>query len=339
MKALIYHSAADIRLEDVEQPRPDAGELIVRVAGCGLCGSDLVKIARDAPPPVILGHELAGRVVAAGEGAPLAVGTRVTVAHHVPCGQCHFCRHGNESMCASFKSSNISPSGFAEYIRVSARHSAETTFALPNTMSYETASFVEPLGCAVRAVRRSALGSGDVAVVYGMGTVGMLLARAAAARGAVPIGVDVLPERVEWAMSQGVTACLATETEVAKRVRERTAGRGADVAFITAGGSLAMSEAIGLLRPGGSVHIFAASPVQVTALDVGALYSRELMVTATYSSSPADLRAAFDLLAAGIASVEGFISHRLPLERFAEGVELFAGHSARKVYFEIAPDA
>ncbi|HEX9069964.1 MAG TPA: alcohol dehydrogenase catalytic domain-containing protein, partial [Ktedonobacterales bacterium] len=130
MKALIYHSAADIRLEDVEQPRPDAGELIVRVAGCGLCGSDLVKIAQDAPPPVILGHELAGRVVAAGEGAPLAVGTRVTVAHHVPCGQCHFCRHGNESMCATFKASNITPSGFAEYIRVSARHATKTTFAL-----------------------------------------------------------------------------------------------------------------------------------------------------------------------------------------------------------------
>ncbi|HEX9068567.1 MAG TPA: zinc-binding dehydrogenase, partial [Ktedonobacterales bacterium] len=193
--------------------------------------------------------------------------------------------------------------------------------------------------CAVRAVRRSALGSGDVAIIYGLGTVGMLLARSVVARGAHPIGVDVLPQRVDWALSHGVMACLATETDVAERVRERTEGRGADVAFITAGSSLAMSGALGLLRPGGSVHIFAASPVQVTALDVGALYSREQTLTATYSSSPADLRAAFDLLARGIASVEGFISHRLPLESFTEGVKLFADHSARKVYFEIGPDA
>src|SRR5439155_4089309 len=154
-------------------------ELLVKVHGCGLCGSDIIKIVQQAPPPVKLGHELTGTVVERGRDVTnFAVGQRVVVAHHVPCGTCHYCSHGNYSMCATFKASNIDPCGFAEYIRVPTEHVQHTTLPLPGTLSAEEGSFVEPLACCIRAVRRTPLLAGDSVVVIGLGSIGLLMLQA-----------------------------------------------------------------------------------------------------------------------------------------------------------------
>src|SRR5205085_8314562 len=150
-------------------------ELLVKVHGCGLCGSDITKIVQQAPPPVKLGHELTGTIVERGQDVSnFAVGQRVIVAHHVPCYVCHYCRHGNYSMCAAFKASNIRPGGFSEYVLASATHVAHTALALPDDMPDERAVFVEPLACCVRALKRVALLPGDTALVVGAGAIGLL---------------------------------------------------------------------------------------------------------------------------------------------------------------------
>ena len=340
MRAIIYHQHDNIRLEDIPIPTIGPGELLVRVAGCGLCGSDLLKIQQRAAPPVKLGHELTGVVVKRGAGVEaFAPGQRVVVAHHVPCGECHYCAHGNVSMCVAFKSSNLDPCGFAEYVRVPETHVRQVTLALPDTLSGEEGSFTEPLACVARAVRRSALQAGDLAVVVGLGTVGLLMAQAFRAAGVNVLGLDVLPERIAFAGAYDVPAVNAMEPDLLERVRALSDGRGADVVMLTVGGEAVFQQALGLARAGGAIHLFAATPGVRAQLDLDELYHRELTIQTTYSSSPDDLRIALDLLVAGRVRVDGLYSHRLPLERFAEGVALFASRQARKVYFEIADQA
>jgi threonine dehydrogenase-like Zn-dependent dehydrogenase len=179
VNAVIYHSYDDIRIENRPIPSITDSELLVQVHGCGLCGSDILKIAQQAPPPVVLGHELTGTIIEKGRTVSnFEVGQRVVVAHHVPCGTCHYCRHQNYSMCADFKASNIDPCGFAEYIRVPAQQVQHMTLLLPETLGAEEASFTEPLACCVRAVRRTPLLDGDTVVVIGSGSVGLLMVQA-----------------------------------------------------------------------------------------------------------------------------------------------------------------
>lgn len=345
MKAVIYHAYNDIRLEDVPVPSCTDGELLIRVHGCGLCGSDILKIAQQAPAPVKLGHELTGTIVERGRLVDgFEVGQRVVVAHHVPCGACHYCRHGNYSMCAAFKASNVDPCGFAEILRVPATHVARTTLALPESLSAEEGSFVEPLACCVRAVRRIPLLDGDSALVVGLGSIGLLMVQAirgmAEREGRLVrvYGVDLLPERLRLARELGAHAAFAAsgdEQALRQTLNEQTDGRGVDAAIITAPGARPFLAALACVRKGGMLTIFAAHAGAVP-LDLERLYQQELTVSSTYSSSPAELPIALDLLASRRVRVDKLISHRLPLERFAEGVALMRERAALKVYFTIA---
>jgi L-iditol 2-dehydrogenase len=347
VKAVIYHSYDDIRLENRSIPSILETELLVRVHGCGLCGSDIIKIARQAPAPVMLGHELTGTIVERGKAvSAFAVGQRVIVAHHVPCGTCHYCRHHNYSMCADFKASNIDPCGFAEYIRVPEQHVRHTTLRLPDSLSTEEGSFVEPLACCIRAVRRTPLLPGDSVVVMGLGSVGLLMIQALKALGAGNTGelrvygVDLLPERLQLARDLGAhDAFLAPpgEQELRQELDSYTGGRGADAVIITAPGGRPFLQALAGLRKGGMINIFAAQSGTVP-VNLESIYQQELSISSTYSSSPEDLRIALDLLNRRKVRVDGLISHRLPLTRFSEGVTLMRDRIALKVYFQIAGD-
>ncbi len=337
VKAVIYHRYDDVRVEEVPVPAIGPGEVLLQPAGCGLCGSDLAKIIGRAEPPVILGHELAGRVVEVGEDvSAFQSGDRVVVAHHVPCGACQYCRHGNPSMCAAFKASNIFPAGFSDYVRVPAENARQTTLLLPDSLSDEGASFTEPLACCLRAVRRSALLPGDTALVIGLGSIGLQMAQAikALVEDMSVIGIDLREDRLALARRLGIDLALRADADdLAAQVRARTEGRGVDVAVLTAGGARAVQQAVQLIRAGGMLNIFACPPGLIAPLDLSAIYHHELTVTASYSSSPADLRTALELLTAGKVRVADLISHRLPLERFHEGVELARTQQALKVYF------
>lgn len=336
MKALVYHAYDDLRIEDVPIPAIGDDELLLRVAGCGLCGSDVLKIQQRAPAPVKLGHELTGVIARLGSQARdetgLREGQRVVIAHHLACGVCHYCRHGNDSLCPQFRAMNFDPCGFAEYIRVPGPLTRQMTLPLPDAVSDEVGSFVEPLGCILRALRRSRLLPGDTVVVVGLGTMGLMAAQAVHAAGGHAVGVDMLPDRLEFAGRYGIAGFIPGDAALREHVRAVSDGRGADVALLTAGGASAFALATELLRGGGLVHLFASAPNPLATLDIDSFYHRELSVTATYGTSPQDLRAALDLLATGSVRVDGFITHRLPLARFSEGVELFSTRQARKVY-------
>ncbi len=344
MKAVIYHAYDDIRLEDLPVPVCAEDEIVIRVHGCGLCGSDIAKITQRVPVPVKLGHELTGTIVECGRLVEqLAVGQRVVVAHHVPCGTCHYCRHGNASMCATFQASNIDPCGLAEYVRVPAPHVCATTLLLPETLSDEEGSFVEPLACCVRAVQRTPLLDGDSVMVMGLGSIGLLMVQALkslavrAGRTVRVFGVDLLPARLQMARKLGAdTTFTASRDEQALRqaLAEQTDGRGVDAVIVTAPGEHPLHAALACLRRGGQLTLFAARAGAVP-IDLETLYQQELTVSSTYSSSPAVLPLALDLLATRQVRVADLISHRLPLERFAEGVELVRERVALKVYFTL----
>jgi L-iditol 2-dehydrogenase len=281
---------------------------------------------------LVVGHELVGDVVEVGAGVGgLAVGDRAVAAHHVPCGACHYCRRGSGSMCRTFKASNLDPGGFAEYVRVPADNVRYATFRLPSSLGDEAASFVEPLACCHRAVRRAGARAGDTCVVLGLGSIGCLLVQLLVRAGAVVVGVDRLPARADLARGLGAATVGALD-EASAAVRERSGGRGADHVVVTAGGAAVLPRAAELVRDGGCVHYFAGGPGDTLPLPLETLYHRELTVTSTYSSSPGDLAAAFELLVEGAVSVEGLITHRLPLERLEEGVDLMRRHLALKVF-------
>ncbi|MEO8970104.1 MAG: alcohol dehydrogenase catalytic domain-containing protein [Ktedonobacteraceae bacterium] len=347
MNAIIYYSYDDIRLEKSPIPTITSQELLVKVHGCGLCGSDILKIVQQTPPPVTLGHELTGTIVEQGHSVTaFEVGQRVVVAHHVPCGNCHYCHHGNYSMCAAFKSSNIDPCGFADYIRVPAEHVRHTTLSLPDSLSAEAGSFTEPLACCVRAVKRTPLLDGDSVIVIGLGSIGLLMVQAIKAFGMDTgqhirvYGVDLFPERLQLACDLGAEAAWLASDD-GQRLRalltSNTEGRGADAAIITVAGTRPFMQAVAAVRKGGTINIFAAHSGAVP-INLETLYQQELTITSTYSSSPDELRTALDWLSSGRVRVTHLISHRLPLERFAEGVELTRKHAALKVYYHITGD-
>jgi L-iditol 2-dehydrogenase len=345
VKAVIYHSHDDIRLEELPVPTIQAEELLIRVHGCGLCGSDIGKIVQHAPPPVVLGHELTGTIVACREHVTaFAEGQDVIVAHHVPCGTCHYCQRGNYSMCATFKASNIAPCGLAEYVRVPAAHVQHTTLPLPASLSAIEGSFTEPLACCVRAVRRTPLHDGDTIVIVGLGSIGLLMLQAFKVLGtqmgyALRVyGIDLLPARLQLARELGadeVFAAPAHVEEIQQLIAAYTEGRGADTVMLATPGQRPFAQALACTRKGGVIHIFTAHAGNVP-FDLQTLYQQELTIISTYSSSPEDLRIALNLLTDRLVRVEQLISHRLPLERFHEGVAMMQTHTALKVYYHIA---
>jgi L-iditol 2-dehydrogenase len=333
MRAAVLDGAGRIAPTIWARPTAGTGDLLLRLRGCGLCGSDIAKIVESSSrAPAVLGHEVVGDVVEARAGVQgFGAGDRVVAAHHVPCAACHFCRRGSESMCREFKLSNLDPGGFAEYVRVPAPNVRHATFRIPEHLTDEEASFVEPLACCLRAVERARVEPGDTTVVIGLGSIGCLFTQLLKRAGAVVIGVDPVAERATLARARG--ADLTGEAAaMAPAVRELSHGRGADLVLLTAGGADVLPWATAAVRDGGSIHYFAGGPGEALPLPLGTLYHRELTVTSTYSSSPATLARAFWLLAAGKVEAGGLITHRVPLERLAEGVELMRRRQALKVY-------
>jgi L-iditol 2-dehydrogenase len=273
--------------------------------------------------PVVLGHEVAGRVVEVGKAVQkFKVGERVVVAHHVPCFRCHYCRHGNVSMCAQFKETNLDPGGFAEFVRVPAEHVNSVAFKIPNSLTDNEASFTEPLGCCVRAVKRAGIQSSDVAVVVGLGSIGLLMMQVIRHAGAECIGLDLDETRRQFAHTLGMKATFAgAGPDFDEHLSQAAKGRGADAVFLTAGNPTLVPKTLSWLRDGGTCLVFASlHPDSSVCFDWNQLYYRELNIITSYSSSPADLEEALKLLANGSVKVASLTEHTFPLERFSDAL-------------------
>ena len=254
---------------------------IVKVLGCGLCGSDIVKfVHKISKNGTVLGHEIVAQIVEINSETNFKVGDKIVTSHHIPCGKCVYCRHGNVSMCQHFKSTNIRPGGFSELVYLSEEHLQNVAHLKPENLTDVEASFYEPLGCIVRAVKRANLIKGDIALVVGLGSIGILTAQALKAYGVEVVGCDLIPERVEILKSLGINAV---------DVREISEKFEADAIFMTSGADKAIDTALKYVRNGGKIVVFSSTPHDQTAYPNNEIYYRELTVMGSYSPSPADL--------------------------------------------------
>lgn len=341
MKAVQLRESGVVELVELPVPSIGSGELLLEMRACGLCGTDLAKIFGGKPPngPVPLGHELVGVVKAVGEGVSrFATGDRLAVAHHVPCGRCRYCRHGSETMCPQFKATNIDPGGFAELVRIPARQVEQAAFRLPDVLPDDVGIFMEPLACALRAVKRSDIQAGDQIAVVGAGAMGLLVAQAIALRGARPVCLDLVEGRLELARILGIEATVnVASPDPMDALLNMTGGEGIDGAILTAVSGQILEAMLGALRDGGRINLFAdANGTTHHPVDLSALWRRELSLVTTYSTTPVELGEAIGHLACGAVQVLPLVTHRFDLTRFEEGARLQREGRAIKVVFSPA---
>lgn len=328
MKVARTHSFEDTRVEDCPVPVLEPGDALVRVEACGLCGSDATRWYVETKAPAVLGHEPAGVVVDVGPGCPLEVGQRVFMHHHVSCGDCHACRRGFETNCRMFRETRLDPGGFAELVRVPRENVLRDTLVLPDGMSFEQATFIEPLACSLRAVDKLRLREGESVLVIGLGAMGLMNGALARLRGAgLLLGSDLSPLRAERARAWGFDAALDPRGPgFADEVRERSGG-GVDHVIVGPSTQAALDQAIEVAGPGATVCLFSPfAPEQRPTLNLNAHYFRELTLVSSYSCAARETRECLELIARGAVPVERLISHRLGLADVGAGILSTAAH-------------
>jgi L-iditol 2-dehydrogenase len=313
VRALILHRPGDIRLDEIPEPEPAPGEVILRVEVALTCATDAKMVRQGRHPalpmlPAPLGHEAVGTVEAVGAGAPWHPGDRVVVANSAPCGACFYCDRGRPSLCEDL----IYLSGaFAELLRVPARIAALNTLALPDGLAPTRAAMMEPLACAVRTVEGSAAAPGDTALVLGGGVQGLLLTALLSRRGCRVIVCDPHPERRERALAFGAAEALPAPRDAAAAARLRAAtpgGRGADVVFEAVGRPEVWEVALDAARPGGEVSFHGGcAPGTRASLDTFSLHYREVTTRGSYHHTPETVRAALAHLTDGDAPYDDLL--------------------------------
>jgi L-iditol 2-dehydrogenase len=325
MRVAVYHNGRDIRLEERPRPQVGPGEVLVRVRASGICGSDLMEWYRDKRAPLVLGHEIAGEVEEVGEGViRFRSGDRVLATHHVPCDECHYCRSDRHSVCETLRTTHFDPGGFSEFVRLPPINVDRGTFLLPESVSFEEGSFVEPLACAVRGQRLAGMRPGYCVAVLGSGVSGILHIQLARAAGAARIiATDVSDYRLATARRFGADAALRADADVPGGVRAANGGRLADLVIICASALAVVDQAFKSVDRGGTILIFApANPGLTYPLPLQEMWSEGISIVHSYAGPPADMRAALDLIAARRVDVASMVTHRLGLAETGKGFQM-----------------
>ena len=333
MKAAVYRGVNDVRLEEVPVPEIGQGEILVRVHTCGICGTDLKKIATGShSTPRIFGHETSGVVAKVGEGVrQFSVGDRVMVFHHIPCRECYYCRHKTFAQCATYKkvgcTAGFEPSGggFAEYVLVMDWIVEKGTVRIPDEVSFEQACFVEPVNTCLKGIDTLCLEPDETVFVIGQGPIGVILAMLAKRTGARVITSDLYPARLTIAKSFGLNLTLdAAEADAVQAVRAMTEGRGADAVILAVGGSSLIRPAMEAARPGGRVLLFAQTTRGEATIDPAAVCVDEKTLLGSYSASVELQDESVRFVMSREMDMERLISHRFPLDRCVEALKLAA---------------
>jgi L-iditol 2-dehydrogenase len=333
MLAAVYRGVNEVRLETVPVPQIGAGELLLRVHTCGICGTDLKKIATGShSPPRIFGHETSGVIASVGEGVrDFRAGDRVVVFHHIPCGDCYYCRHQTFAQCETYKkvgcTAGFEPAGggFAEYVRVMDWITRRGTVGIPENVSLEQACFLEPINTCMKGIERLGLQAGETVLVVGQGPIGIMLSVLAKRAGATVVTSDLYPQRLTISTSFGLGNSIdASRTDVIAAVREQTEGRGADASILAVGGNGLIRTAMDAVRPGGRVLLFAQTVRGEARFDPAAVCVDEKTLLGSYSASVGLQEDSVRFVLHRELDLDRLISHRFPLSRSVEALNLAA---------------
>ena len=342
MKAVIYYDVDDFRVEDVSIPKIGSDEILVRVRACGLCTTDLFKaMYRGAKPGSVFGHEISGDVADVGpKVTKFEAGNRVAVLHHVPCGACYYCMHGQEPLCDQYRRTNVDPGGFAEYIRVIPELAQKVVVEIPDDMTYEEATMIEPTACCVRAAKKSGITPGDTVLVIGGGPLGLLNAQMAKYMGASQVIVsDHHDFRVEMAKKLGVDQAFnAKKISIEEKVRELTQDRGADLIIVAVASTEAIHQGIMMVRWGGRICVFGDFrdvPQPNVEVDPKLMLRDDVTLFGSWGCAPQDYHIAFNMIRTGRVKVREMITHTFPIEQFAEALKVVAGKECMRIVIKM----
>lgn len=298
---------------------------LVEVLGCGLCGSDIVKLKHNlVKNGTVLGHEIVAKIVEIDSETNFKRDDIIVTSHHIPCGKCEYCKNGNVSMCRHFKETNIRPGGFSELVFVSEEHLQNVAYLKPENLTDDEAAFYEPLGCCIRAVKRAGLRQNSTALVIGLGSIGILMAQALKAFGMNVIGCDLIASRVQTLKNTGIEAFVLSE--MCDSIK-------ADGVFMTSGSDKAIDTALKFVRDGGKILVFSSTPQNMGYAN-NEIYYRELTVLGSYSPSPVDLKDSLELLATKEVKVAG-LSTIYPLEKVQKAINDTVENKILKAYIKI----
>jgi L-iditol 2-dehydrogenase len=355
MQAAVYRDIDDVRTEAIAVPQIGAGEVLVRIDTCGICGTDLKKIHTGShAAPRVFGHEMAGTIAAVGEGVRgFAVGDRVMAFHHIPCGECFYCRKQTFAQCETYKKvgttaglGEAAGGGFAQYIRVMDWIVGDGVtpaglIHVPDDIPFEQAAFIEPVSTCFKAIRLLELEADDTVLVIGQGSIGILLAALARQTGATVLTSDMYPERHAIAAQYGLDHPLDARGDVVAACKAATEGRGADVALVAVSADALIATAMQAIRPGGRVMLFASTQHGTAAFDPAAVCMDEKTLMGSYSTSVAIQKEGIDLVFDGYRSgkldLTKLISHRFSLEDAVEAIDLAAHPKADSMKIVLKP--
>jgi L-iditol 2-dehydrogenase len=346
MQAAVYRGINNVCVETVPVPEIGAGEILVRVHTCGICGTDLKKIATGSHSgPRIFGHETSGVVAACGKNVSrFQPGDRVVIFHHIPCGECFYCRHKTFAQCETYKkvgcTAGFEPAGggFAEYVRVMDWIVQRGTVRIPDAVSFEQACFVEPVNTCMKGIETMHLAPGETVIVFGQGPIGIILSALAKRAGARVITSDLYAQRLTISTTFGLDNGIdASRIDTVKVVREQTEGRGADAAILAVGGNSLIRTAMDAVRPGGRVLLFAQTARGEATIDPAAICVDEKTLLGSYSASVELQQESARFVMNREMDLERLISHHFPLSRGVEALNLAAHPQADSMKIVIQP--
>ena len=321
MKASIWYNNNDIRLEEVSVPSPGQGEMLVKVISCGICGSDIVEWYRLPRAPLVQGHEVGVEIVETGEGVnKYQKGDRLFIAPKVPCLKCSYCLKGHYPQCNVIK--DRLPGGFAEYILVPKDLVQNGTYLLPDSVSYDQATFIEPLACVVRAQRLAAIEEGQTLLILGSGISGLLHVKLARHKKCKVMATDISKRKLELAKRFGADYVADATSDVPEQLIHHT-GRKADAVIVTTSAMSALKQAWETVDMGGVVVLFTVpEPGKDVVVPVNDFWRKEIRILTSYYCGPPDIEEALDLITNRDIIVDDLITHRLPLKDTDKGFKM-----------------
>lgn len=327
MKASVCYKQNDLRTEDLPIPEISDNEVLIKMLACGLCGTDIQKIRGDSVnKPTVLGHEVVGEIVKKGKNvSKFEIGDRVITAIHVPCFTCHYCDKGHYTICEQFRTNNIDPGGFAEFIRIPKLHLNHLTHKVSNNVTDEEATLIEPIACCLHGLKQADIRPNDSVLIMGAGTIGILHAQLAKIKGANKVIVSDMSEfKLQKALKVGCDYAInIKEKNIIDEVNKITDGQGVDVIVIAAGVSSLVADAVNMVRRAGKIIVFSGfDKNKLVTLDVSRFFKDEISIIGTYSVTPYEFPEALDLLEKRKLNTKEMITHVYPLNKLSEAIDI-----------------